>query len=215
MLETKGSLEEDGAMFTRGAFTLVVASVVSAACSSSSGGNNGSADGGGGGGGGNCPAAIPAGQGPFNDNACQAMNAGDFATYSATLTQTQLSFPTVCHFYFTYSYGATDVENVSFNPGCQYDGLRSTIQQEYEQYQAADGGEVAGDVHHFQDLANLGDAAFYYYSGGDFVVVLSKGIMTILSGGLCNDPLKDDHCDDNQAEMTALVSVAGIIVSRL
>lgn len=180
-------------------------------CSSSST-NSTSGDGGGAGGGGSCPAAIPTGQGPFNDNACQALNNGDFSAYGATLTSTQLAFPTVCGFSFTYSYGGGGVEQVSFNPGCQYDSKRAELQQLYMTDAGPDGPEA---VTAFEDLPNLGDQAFYYYQGGDDVVVLYKNVMTIVDGTLCNDPLKDAHCDGTPQNKAALISIAGVVVSRM
>ncbi len=129
--------------------TLLAVSALTVGCSSSGSSGNGSGDGGGGGGA--CPFTIPAGQGPFNDHACSTLTAGDFQPYNATLQGQEEPFATVCDYTFQYtSDQSTGLESVSYNPGCQYDGKRTTTLDAYNQYLAGNTG--GPDVHKFLPL---------------------------------------------------------------
>jgi hypothetical protein len=179
------------------------------ACACSSGGGGGGGDGGLGG---TCPLTLTNDQLPFNAAACQALTASDFAPYGVTIAQQMMSFPSVCHYYLMYASGTATSQteiDVSFNPACQYDADYAHTSRDY-QANLMDGGTI---VTKFEDVPSLGEAAFYYYGGADFLRVKYKQVELDMGGALCHSTTKDCY-DDTPETKATLIALAGVILAK-
>ncbi len=138
---------------------------------------------------------------------CNALTQADFTQYGVTTFMTPMTAfgGTGCNYQMQYKDGSGANVIVAFKPGCQFATDRTTYKSEN------DGGAGGGpNIANYQDVPNLGDAAFYYEDSAESTVeVLHGSVALSLTSSVCNQ----QECMGSQA-MPTTIALAKLVVSR-